>query len=142
MVLELAENGDARSLLEKFGPFPETLCRFYFGQALNALLYIHSLGYCHRDIKLENILLDADFNFKLGDLGLATDTVNRRESLNGTLEYCAPELSACKKHSWWVVEYLVNICGLKSNYCGATVDLFALGKVLLEMKLGEHGIFE
>ena len=47
------------------------MCRHVFKQILEAVRYVHSSGYAHRDLKLENILLDSSFNVKLIDFGFA-----------------------------------------------------------------------
>lgn len=53
-------------------------------------------GVCHRDIKLENILLDADGNFKLADFGLAIDRKHELANTRlGTFGYFAPEVLDC-----------------------------------------------
>ena len=51
--------------------FSEEMCRHVFKQILEAVRYVHRSGYAHRDLKLENILLDSNFNVKLIDFGFA-----------------------------------------------------------------------
>ena len=46
--------------------------KFFLHQLINVLEYIHNKGIAHRDIKLENILLDSELNLKLLDFGLAS----------------------------------------------------------------------
>ena len=48
--------------------FSEKMCRHFFKQILEAVSYVHRSGYAHRDLKLENILLDTSFNIKLIEL--------------------------------------------------------------------------
>ncbi|CAK69437.1 unnamed protein product (macronuclear) [Paramecium tetraurelia] len=66
----------------------------HFSQKLASVVqYLHSISVAHRDIKLENILIDEDFNLKLCDFGFAEimDT-NFVQKCQGTLEYLAPEI--------------------------------------------------
>lgn len=63
---------------------------------ISALAYLHAQGLIHRDIKLENILVDRDQHLKLADFGLAINT--RQEIANtrlGTFGYFAPEVLHC-----------------------------------------------
>ena len=75
--------------------FSPHLARFYCAEVLIGLEHLHSLGILYRDIKLENILLDADGHVVLTDFGLSkevyTDT-ERANSYVGTVEYMAPEM--------------------------------------------------
>jgi len=64
-MFDLIENSGGRG-------FGEDVGRLFLGQMLDALEYMHfSAGVVHRDLKLENILIDSDLNFKLIDLGLS-----------------------------------------------------------------------
>jgi len=69
MILEYAEGGDLFNYVQSTGRFSEKLARHFFLQILNAIKYSHDKNICHRDLKLENIMLDKDYNIKLIDFG-------------------------------------------------------------------------
>ena len=73
-VLEYAPHGELTNLLRTLGAFSEFMARSYFIQILNALKSCHNIGIVHRDIKPQNILLDANYCVKLCDFGLAAVT--------------------------------------------------------------------
>ena len=60
------------SLLIKFGTFPEHLTMFYVAELVMAIESVHKMGFIHRDIKPDNILIDIDGHIKLTDFGLCT----------------------------------------------------------------------
>jgi serine/threonine protein kinase len=70
MVMEFLPGGDLMSLLMKEDTFSETVTRFFMAEAAHAISSVHALGYIHRDIKPDNMLLDARGHLKLTDLGL------------------------------------------------------------------------
>jgi len=70
MVMEYMPGGDLMSLLMKEDTFSETVTRFFMAEAAHAISSVHALGYIHRDIKPDNMLLDARGHLKLTDLGL------------------------------------------------------------------------
>ena len=105
------------------GPFSEKLCRYYFIQILQGLHHIHQQGLCHLDMKLENVLLDSNYDTKIIDFGFATDLKGKDgkgvKTVNGTEGYMAPEVTS------------------KMPYDGQSVDLFACGVILFSMMTGE-----
>lgn len=70
MVMEFLPGGDLMSLLIKEDTFSEPVTRFFMAEAAHAISSVHALGYIHRDIKPDNMLLDARGHLKLTDLGL------------------------------------------------------------------------
>eukprot|EP00591_Stephanopyxis_turris_P003440 CAMPEP_0195517996 /NCGR_PEP_ID=MMETSP0794_2-20130614/11911_1 /TAXON_ID=515487 /ORGANISM="Stephanopyxis turris, Strain CCMP 815" /LENGTH=514 /DNA_ID=CAMNT_0040646887 /DNA_START=66 /DNA_END=1610 /DNA_ORIENTATION=+ len=70
MVMEFMPGGDLMSLLMKEDTFSEHVTRFYMAEAAQAISSVHALGYIHRDIKPDNMLLDCRGHLKLTDLGL------------------------------------------------------------------------
>ena len=70
MVMEYMPGGDLMSLLMKEDTFSEHVTRFFMAEAAHAISSVHALGYIHRDIKPDNMLLDARGHLKLTDLGL------------------------------------------------------------------------
>ncbi|KAH9280397.1 Serine/threonine-protein kinase LATS2 [Echinococcus granulosus] len=72
LVMEYIPGGDMMSLLIKKEVFEEPLARFYTAELTLALESVHELGFIHRDIKPDNILINRDGHIKLTDFGLCT----------------------------------------------------------------------
>lgn len=70
MVMDYMPGGDLMSLLMKEDTFSESVTRFFMAEAAFAISSVHALGYIHRDIKPDNMLLDSRGHLKLTDLGL------------------------------------------------------------------------
>lgn len=70
MVMDFMAGGDLMSLLIKEDTFSEEVTRFFMAEAAQAISSVHALGYIHRDIKPDNMLLDHRGHLKLTDLGL------------------------------------------------------------------------
>jgi serine/threonine protein kinase len=70
MVMDFLAGGDLMALLMKYDVFTEEVTLFYIAELVEAVAYVHSLGYIHRDLKPDNILLDWQGHLKLTDLGL------------------------------------------------------------------------
>ncbi|OQR93555.1 kinase [Thraustotheca clavata] len=91
----------------------------YFSQILKGLKFIHAAGFAHRDISLENILVDKDNVAKICDFGLAVDINSRPNERVGKPYYIAPE----------VFDNL-------TPYDPAKADIWSLGVVLFLLLTG------
>jgi serine/threonine protein kinase len=90
--LEFAEYGDLYEIVSRRGPMSERLARTLFKQLLEGLSYLHSKNISHLDLKLENILLDHDFQVKIIDFDLAQPLHGDKLLGKGTAGYRAPEV--------------------------------------------------
>ncbi|VIO95387.1 Uncharacterized protein BM_BM5867 [Brugia malayi] len=72
LIMEYVPGGDMMQLLINKGLFEEKLARFYIAELTCAIEYVHGLGFIHRDIKPDNILIDQNGHIKLTDFGLCT----------------------------------------------------------------------
>ena len=76
LATELVENGELFDfLISPRGAFSEPIAKYLFKQMLKGMNYIHDRGLCNRDIKLDNMLVCADFcTIKIADFGFVTGT--------------------------------------------------------------------
>jgi serine/threonine protein kinase len=120
LVMELADKGELLNWLGKSGRANEATAKRWFRQIASAVAYLHQRNLVHRDLKLENILLDQDLNVKLVDFGFAREFDSRKmmETYCGSIAYAAPEM----------------INGNK--YKGPEVDVWSLGVILYTVLCG------
>ena len=108
--------------LFRHGPLSVDRVQKIFTQLVGAVSYVHNLSCVHRDLKLENILLDKHENVKLCDFGFTREYEGRTNHLQtfcGTICYAAPEMLKGEK------------------YAGEKVDVWSLGVILYALLAGE-----
>ena len=104
------------------GPLPQEKVQKIFTQLVGAVSYVHNKSCVHRDLKLENILLDKHENVKLIDFGFTREYEGKASYLQtfcGTICYSAPEMLKGEK------------------YAGEKVDVWSLGIILYALLRGE-----
>merc|ERR1711953_585311 len=113
IVMEFVQGGLLFDLCQTMGAMGEDAGRFFLHQMLDSAEYMHSRRVVHRDLKLENILVDDNLNLKLADFGFACyKNIDTLESYRGTMTYMAPEIKEGKQ------------------YAGSQVDMFSIGVIL------------
>lgn len=80
LLMEFLPGGDLMTMLIKYDTFSEDVTRFYMAECVLALEGIHKLGFIHRDIKPDNILIDQKGHIKLSDFGLSTGFHKQHDS--------------------------------------------------------------
>ncbi|KAH7098485.1 AGC/NDR protein kinase [Auriculariales sp. MPI-PUGE-AT-0066] len=80
LVMEFLPGGDLMTILIKYDNFSEDITRFYMAELVLAIEAVHNLGFIHRDIKPDNILIDKDGHIKLSDFGLSTGFHKQHDS--------------------------------------------------------------
>ncbi|CDO70081.1 hypothetical protein BN946_scf184806.g8 [Trametes cinnabarina] len=120
LVTELCSGGELFDYLAEKGRLNEEETRMLFGQLCLAVAYVHEKGIVHRDLKLENVLLDERCRVKLGDFGFTRefDKGSLLETFCGTTGYAAPEMLMAKR------------------YLGPEVDVWSLGVILYTLLTG------
>lgn len=93
MVGEYASRGDMLHHIQQCGVLEERQARQWLRQTMDAVHYMHQSGLAHRDLKLENLLLDDGWNIKLCDFGFAKALGrNLSQTYCGSKSYAAPEI--------------------------------------------------
>ncbi|XP_062324044.1 LOW QUALITY PROTEIN: hormonally up-regulated neu tumor-associated kinase homolog [Osmerus eperlanus] len=104
MVMELCAGGDLMERICETKRLEEREVRRYTRQILSAVEHLHKHGIVHRDLKIENFLLDEHNNIKIVDFGLSNTLKAESLSLEllntqcGSPAYAAPELLAHRKY--------------------------------------------
>ncbi|KAK8121087.1 hypothetical protein PG999_005207 [Apiospora kogelbergensis] len=115
LVVDLMSGGDLRFHISR-KTFTEDAVRFWIAELGCALRYVHGQGIIHRDVKPDNVLLDADGHVHLTDFNVASDVIPGKvlTSKSGTLAYLAPEVYAGKGYTvvadWWSLGVLFYEC--------------------------------
>ncbi|XP_062034516.1 testis-specific serine/threonine-protein kinase 3-like [Lepus europaeus] len=119
LVMELVDGGDLYQHMLSRGSLPEPEVVVMFDQILAAVSYCHAQRVAHRDLKLENLLLDSQ-HIKLADFGLSSHLPEGElvQGFCGTLEYSAPEVSQ------------------PEPYNAFASDMWSLGVILFAMLAG------
>lgn len=94
--------------------------RYVFKQVVLGVKHIHDNDFCHRDLKMTNILINSNGLVKIIDFGFACKSKNHHSMYCGTPSYMAPEMV------------------MKRQYLGQPLDVWALGVVLYKLLTGEY----
>ncbi|KAF5387072.1 hypothetical protein D9615_001675 [Tricholomella constricta] len=105
MLMSYVPGGELFTHLRRARRFTPDVTRFYLATIILALKYLHSFNIIYRDLKPENLLLDARGYLRLTDFGFAKIVDDRTWTLCGTPEYLAPEIIQSDGHGkaadWW-----------------------------------------
>ncbi|XP_074358302.1 serine/threonine-protein kinase SAPK3-like [Apium graveolens] len=124
IVMEYAAGGELFAKICSAGRFSEDEARFFFQQLISGVSYCHSMEICHRDLKLENTLLDGSPTprLKICDFGYSKSALlhSQPKSKVGTPAYIAPEVLSRKE------------------YDGKIADVWSCGVTLYVMLVGAY----
>lgn len=123
MVLEYVNGGELFDRIASQGKLSEAAGRKLFQQLIDGVSYCHNKGVFHRDLKLENVLIDAEGNIKISDFGLSALPQHFRA--DGLLH------TTCGSPNYVAPEVLSN-----RGYDGSTSDIWSCGVILYVILTG------
>lgn len=142
--LEYVPGGSVSSMLKIYGPFEDKLIRNFTRQVLVGLVYLHSKGIIHRDIKGGNILVDNNGSVKIGDFGISKKiAIDDDENDTGQDDPgdhgASPDANKAKKRSslqgsvFWMAPEVVKQVAYTDK-----ADVWSVGCLVVEMYTGRH----
>eukprot|EP00118_Oscarella_pearsei_P002100 m.9490 g.9490 ORF g.9490 m.9490 type:complete len:455 (+) comp21386_c0_seq1:59-1423(+) len=153
LIMEFLPGGDMMTLLIKKDTLTEAETRFYMAEAILAIDLIHRLGFIHRDIKPDNLLLDSKGHLKLADFGLCTGLkkahrtdfyrdLTSSDKNSGVVQHdLKKKIESWKKNrraaysTVGTPDYIAPEVFLQTGYTKA-VDWWSLGVIMYEMLIG------
>ena len=120
IVMEHCSNGDLRRFINRGGALDEENARVFFSHLILGVKKMHSMDLIHRDLKLENLLIDSNHRLKIADFGCARRQIGKRlNTVTGSYAYGAPELFR------------------GDHYDGRKSDVWSMGIILYAMLVGK-----
>src|SRR3954471_20482050 len=121
IAMELVDGRTLKELVTERGPLPPNVAVNFAEQVLTALAYAHRRGLVHRDLKPQNVIVDAEGTAKVADFGIAraaNSDMTQTGAMVGTVQYFSPEQAQ----------------GLPVD---SRSDLYSVGVVLYELLTGQ-----